>query len=407
MKNIKFTLKWKFTLLTVIIMTIASGILVATINYDINKRIPKLTDIIISEVEFNAPIKNYEDGSDVLIEKINPNRSKYSNEYLDPILPTGIESVVGKTVSNIYITSIIAFIIIIILGAFTTYFIVGRALKPVVKLNENIKDINENNLTTNLEVNGANDEIKELTISFNKMIAKLDNAFASQKRFNSSIAHELKTPLAVIKTNIDVLNSNNNKSIEEYEETLNIVEKSILKMNSMIEILLDIVRQENTPLNERVSVSNIIEDVVDDLSVIAKKNNISIDAEIDEIENEILGNEILLYRTFYNVVENAIKYNKENGKVKILCGKEYDSIKVTISDTGKGIEHEKLEKIFEAFYRCEGINISSQNGLGLGLALAKSAILIHGGTIEVNSTINEGSEFIMKLPIAIMRDEHN
>lgn len=401
MKKIKFTLKWRFTLLTVVIMTIASAILVTAINYDINRKMPQLAGFIIAETGIAMHINDFESNNG-LAKEVEQYGYIYENEYFNQILPVEVDSAIGETVSNIYTTSVTAFIIIIILGAVTTYFIVDRALKPVVRLNENIKDINENNLTANLEVKGSNDEIKELTISFNKMLAKLDNAFESQKRFNSSIAHELKTPLAVVKTNIDVLNSSHNKSIEEYEETLNVVEKSILKMNTMIETLLDIVRQENAPLNESVNVSNLLEDVVDDLSVIARKNDISIDAEIDEIENEISGNEILLYRAFYNVVENSIKYNKVNGKVKILCIQENGSIKVVISDTGKGIEDEKLEKIFEAFYRGEGINISSQNGLGLGLALAKSAILMHGGTIEVKSTINEGSEFIIKLPIDIL-----
>ncbi|MEN8077818.1 HAMP domain-containing sensor histidine kinase [Clostridioides difficile] len=402
MKKIKFTLKWKFTILTVIIMTIASGVLVTAINYDVNRRIPELTSIIIAETEVN-PIANGDRINNFgLAENIEPYSYIYEYGDINPTYPDAIQGAVGITVSNIYTTSIIAFIIIIILGAFTTYFIVNRALKPVVRLNNNIKEINENNLTANLDVKGANDEIKELTISFNKMLAKLDNAFESQKRFNSSIAHELKTPLAVVKTNIDVLNSSHNKSIEEYEEILNVVEKSILKMNSMIETLLEIVRQENAPLNESVNVSNILDDAVEDLSVIADKNNISIDSEINEIEHEILGNEILLYRAFYNMIENSIKYNKVNGKVKVLCKKEKDNIEVVISDSGKGIEEEKLGKIFEPFYRCEGVNISSQNGVGLGLALTKSAIMIHGGTIEVKSNINEGSEFIIKLPLCIL-----
>lgn len=398
MKKVNFTLKWRFTLLTVVIMTIASGILVTAINYDINTRIPELANIIIAETEINPiPVENGVDNI-VIGESSESYDFIYENGEAKPIYPDVIQGVVGTTVSNIYTTSIIAFIVIILLGAFTTYFIVDRALKPVVRLNENIKDINENNLTYNLEVKGANDEIKDLTISFNRMLAKLDNAFTSQKRFNSSIAHELKTPLAVVKTNIDVLNSSSSEDIQEYKETLGVVEKSILKMNSMIETLLDMVRQENAPLNERVNVGNVLEDVVEDLSVIADEKQVDLTAEIHIEESEILGNEILIYRAFYNIVENAVKYNKVSGKVKIWCGEEGDNIKVIISDTGKGIPLEKVDKIFEPFYRGEGVNLNSQNGVGLGLALTKSAILMHGGTIDVTSTIEEGSEFIINLP---------
>lgn len=172
MSKIKLTLKWKFTLLTVIIMTIASALLVTAINYDINKKMPQLAGTIVAETELYLPMLQYEGGSIGLVGKIEPDNYIYQGDISMEILPIIIDSAVGTTVSNIYTTSIIVFIIVIILGAVTTYFIVDKALKPVVKLNENIKDINENNLTANLEVKGANDEIKELTISFNKMLAK-------------------------------------------------------------------------------------------------------------------------------------------------------------------------------------------------------------------------------------------
>lgn len=388
MNKIRLSLKWKFTLLTVIIMILTSAILVTTINYDINRTMPTLKESIMYEIQYSTPM------------------NIYTEEYItgDGIEGTAeiiaIDSAIGQTVSNIYTTSMIAFFVIIILGGIATYFIMNKILKPVTKLSENIKKINEDNLTCNLNVEGANDEIKELTISFNKMLAKLDNAFASQKRFNSSIAHELKTPLAVIKTNIDVLNSSDEKRIEEYEDTLAVVEKSILRMNTMIETLLDMIRQENAPLNEVVSVESLIEDVTEDLSLFADKKNISIDVKTVGIKNKVKGNEILLYRAFYNIVENAIKYNNVNGEIKIVCSEGKNIIKISVVDTGIGIAEEKIQKIFEPFYRCEGINISSKNGVGLGLALTKSAISMHGGEIEVISKLNKGSEFIIKLPIS-------
>ena len=309
-----------------------------------------------------------------------------------------IESAIEETTSRIYWLSITTFILVVIIGGMCTYFVVNNALIPIVELNKNIKKINEDNLTSNLSVKGPNDEIKELTISFNKMIAKLENAFTSQKRFNSSVAHELKTPLAVIKTNIDVLKRSNCKSIEEYDKTLAIVEKSILKMNLIIETMLDIIKQENAPLNESVSISEILEDIVDDLDIIADKKNIQLKLNTNNIKSKIKGNEIMLYRAFYNVIENAIKYNKINGTVNILCSEDYNIIKVKIIDTGKGIKEEEYEEIFKPFYRCEGINTYSDNGVGLGLSLTQSVIKLHGGEIKVKSKLNEGTEFNLILP---------
>lgn len=381
MNNIKIKLKWKLTLFTVLIMTITSGILVFSINYDVRHTVPQLKGIINSNTE------------DIKID--------LNGDFKDEIDKISIESAIEETTSRIYWFSIIAFILVVTIGGMCTYFVVNNALIPIVELNKNIKKINEDNLNSNLSIKGANDEIKELTISFNKMIAKLENAFASQKRFNSSVAHELKTPLAVIKTNIDVLKSSNCKSLEEYDKTLAVVEKSILKMNLIIETLLDIIRQENAPLNEIVSIDEILEDIVDDLSIIANKKNIKLKLNSYNIKNKIKGNEIMLYRAFYNVIENSIKYNKINGSIDILCYQDLNTIEVKVIDTGSGIKEEDYDEIFKPFYRCEGINSYSKNGVGLGLSLTQSVIKLHGGEIKVKSKLNEGTEFTFILPYIV------
>ena len=381
MNNIKIKLKWKLTLFTVLIMTITSGILVFSINYDVRHTVPQLKGIINSNTE------------DIKID--------LNGDFKDEIDKISIESAIEETTSRIYWLSIIAFILVVTIGGMCTYFVVNNALIPIVELNKNIKKINEDNLNSNLSIKGANDEIKELTISFNKMIAKLENAFASQKRFNSSVAHELKTPLAVIKTNIDVLKSSNCKSLEEYDKTLAVVEKSILKMNLIIETLLDIIRQENAPLNEIVSIDEILEDIVDDLSIIANKKNIKLKLNSYNIKNKIKGNEIMLYRAFYNVIENSIKYNKINGSIDILCYQDLNTIEVKVIDTGCGIKEEDYDEIFKPFYRCEGINSYSKNGIGLGLSLTQSVIKLHGGEIKVKSKLNEGTEFTFILPYIV------
>ena len=381
MNNIKIKLKLKLTLFTVLIMTITSGILVFSINYDVRHTVPQLKGIINSNTE------------DIKID--------LNGDFKDEIDKISIESAIEETTSRIYWLSIIAFILVVTIGGMCTYFVVNNALIPIVELNKNIKKINEDNLNSNLSIKGANDEIKELTISFNKMIAKLENAFASQKRFNSSVAHELKTPLAVIKTNIDVLKSSNCKSLEEYDKTLAVVEKSILKMNLIIETLLDIIRQENAPLNEIVSIDEILEDIVDDLSIIANKKNIKLKLNSYNIKNKIKGNEIMLYRAFYNVIENSIKYNKINGSIDILCYQDLNTIEVKVIDTGSGIKEEDYDEIFKPFYRCEGINSYSKNGVGLGLSLTQSVIKLHGGEIKVKSKLNEGTEFTFILPYIV------
>lgn len=390
--KIKLTLKWRLTLFTIMIMASASGILVFTINYDIKHTMPKLKDTIISGAEFN-----YTDEDNIYIdEKILNDLDNYSIDSNGNMI---IEMAMEEVALNIYWFSIITLILVLIIGGACTYFMVNRALIPVIELNKNIKKINEDNLTSNLIVEGPDDEIKELTVSFNKMIGKLENAFTSQKRFNSSVAHELKTPLAAIKTNIDVLKSSSHKTIEDYEVTMAVVDKSILRMNLIIETLLDMIKQENAPLNDTINIQSILEDIVDDLSVIAHKKNIQLDLKIHDKLDEIMGNEILLYRAFYNIIENGIKYNKINGTVTISCTREKNYAKVTVKDTGKGIKPQDYEEIFKPFYRCDEFNINSENGLGLGLSLTQSAIKLHGGEINVISELNNGTEFSILLPL--------
>lgn len=387
MSKIKLTLKWRLTLFAMMIVAAASAILVFTINYDIKHTMPKLKNTIIS-----AGDPSYIDGNQIYIE----------DGIFDEIDGDGnmiIAMAIEEATLKIYWFSIMIFALVLVAAGACIYFMVDRALIPVVELNKNIKKINEDNLTSNLNVEGPDDEIKDLTLSFNKMIGKLENAFMSQKRFNSSVAHELKTPLAAIKTNIDVLKSSSTKTIEDYEMTMKIVDKSILRMNSIIETLLDMIRQENAPLNDTINIEQILEDVADDLSVIAHKKNVEVNLSVDDNISEIMGNEILLYRAFYNIVENGIKYNKDNGSIKISCSSEGSCIKVKIEDTGKGIKLSDHEEIFKPFYRCDEFNIKSENGLGLGLALTQSAIKLHGGEIKVKSELDKGTEFTVIIPV--------
>jgi signal transduction histidine kinase len=393
MNKLNITLKWRFTLLTVLLITLSSVAIVTSMNIYIGRTIPSTAcNIITSIATKNLKINENELSPALSTGSIDNNQSSTSTN-------TALQTTMATAVSNIYTGSIIMLLIIISLGGISAYLIADKALKPVQVLNENIKNISENNLLANLEVQGPHDEIKELTISFNQMLAKLNNSFTSQKRFNASVAHELKTPLAAMKINIDVLNDGEQKTVEDYKETLDIVEKSVGKMNSMIETLLDLVRDENASLDDQVYVVKIIEDVVEDLTIIAETNHIALDFKTLTAVSSIKGNEVLLYRAIYNVVENSIKYNKLNGQVTINCEQEKDTIRIEIKDTGKGIPIEEINNIFEPFYRVDRFNVNSSNGIGLGLSLTKSTITIHGGEIKVYSEPDKVTRVTINLPV--------
>ena len=284
--------------------------------------------------------------------------------------------------------------IIAILGGVGAYVSSGRTLKPFRSLNEKVRRANAETGDT-IALQDPTREVRDLTLSFNAMLAKLENAATTQKRFNAAVAHELKTPLAVIKIHIDVLNDQEFKSIEDYQQTMVVIENSVRKMNALIETLLDSIQVESAGLDDQVSLDVVLSDVMEDLSLYALNHQVKLNGDIPTVD-KIAGNEVLLYRAIYNIVENAIKYNKAGGQVDLKLEEEKESITIRIRDTGIGISHENTELIFEPFYRIK--SQEKAEGFGLGLAIAKSFLKIHGARLTVASEPDKGSEFILEFP---------
>lgn len=388
--KLKITLRWRMTLLTIGVLLTSSIALVGFNNLNIGTIMPQVQNNIIA-VGFSVP------NQETLPENLNA-ATGITGEvgYFGSVEGEAfVQEEIYQATMDMYGGSIIVLIIINLLGGILAYFIAGSALKPIKQLNNNIKKVNANNLLSISSTDGPRDEIKELIISFNSMLAKLENAFSSQKRFNASVAHELKTPLAVMKANMEVLHDQETVSIEEYNQTFAIVEQSINKMNAMVEALLDSVQEENSPLNDEVKIDELILDVAEDLGKVAEKNQVQIIKEIQDVPT-IVGNEVLLYRAIYNIVENAIKYNRPEGTVTITCRKQRNDILIRVADTGTGMIDSEMENIFKPFYR---INKEEKEGLGLGLALTKSVISMHSGQMKVKSEPGQGSDFEILLPI--------
>ena len=210
---------------------------------------------------------------------------------------------------------------------------------------------------------------------------------------SKSVAHELKTPLAVIKAQIDVLNQQESISVEDYQSTLKVIERTVCKMSHLLDTLLD-TDQAKSNLDEVLNIEEIIQDVIEDLNMIAKSKNITLNYSINN--NPIsYGNSVLMYRCLYNLVENAIKYNQTGGKVEIQCDATNNNYSIRILDNGIGIPNEKINRIFEPYYQCEK---SNKDGIGLGLAMVQSIVTLHKGHIIVQSEMNQGSQFILNFP---------
>lgn len=286
--------------------------------------------------------------------------------------------------------SIVVMLIIVAVGIAAAYIIVGRALKPLSELSETIREINERNLSQRIEVPHTKDEVGSISASFNSMMDRLDASFARQKRFTANAAHELKTPLATIKASLQVLHMDENPTIEDYHINAEATKHSTERLIRVVDDLLRLAVEDNSHFYDDISLQSIFEEISAELRPLAETNKVTIEAR--RTDCRLRGNQTLLYRAVFNVVENAVKYNKQGGKVELSAIDEGGSILLTIRDQGMGIAEEEMNHIFEPFYRVDKSRSREISGSGLGLSIVKTIIDKHNGTIEVKSIKGSGTE---------------
>ena len=230
------------------------------------------------------------------------------------------------------------------------------------------------------------------------MLSRLEEAFIRQKRFTASAAHELKTPLATVKSGIQVLNRDNNATLQDYKKNASMTIQSVDRLASVVNDLLMISSAENGNQGriEEISLDAMFDAIFTELSTLYEKNNICY--QVDLQENSITGNTDMLYRAFYNLVENAYKYNRTDGKITVKSFSANQSVYIEISDTGLGISKEHQPLVFEAFYRVDASRSRKTAGAGLGLSLVKAIVERHGGTLQLESEPTVGSTFTIILP---------
>ena len=368
----RITLRLKITILTVVSLTVMCGCLTVISIYNTNV--------------FYEPITYIADKQPIDVSKI---------ENIEPPNTAGINEI--EIIDGIFLgsrekfrtQSIISAIIIITLGAIISYFIAGQTLKPLNTLTNKIEEIDENNLNIQIMPNSNGGEVARLTKSFNNMLEKLNKAFQSKKLFASNAAHELKTPLANILTNIEVMQMDDTPSIVDYEEIINITKENVERLTVLVHDLLRFNSDLNDGLCEKIKTKELFNKIISDLSKDIKEKNISvtIDGNI-----EIFGEKTLLERAFFNIVLNAVKYNKENGEIKITAIKE----SITIEDNGIGIPAESISQIFDPFYCVDKSRSRKLGGNGLGLSIAKQIFDKHNMTISILSEENTGAKIFIK-----------
>jgi len=266
-------------------------------------------------------------------------------------------------------------------------------LSPIKKLNKAATKINAQNLNTEIEHEDVGDEISELIDNFNKMTSRLHGSFESQKQFVENASHELKTPLAVIQTNLDLAQEDKKITKQEIRALIKTANKSTDFMNRLIEdlLLLSVIENhiEKTETNLKVVVKNSIEQ----LSQLANKKRVKMNLNSDKGNFLIKGNSVLLQRAIMNILENAIKYSPKNSMIKISLQKNNEGFQLSVKDQGLGIPKGEQTRIFERFYRIDKSRSRKTGGVGLGLSIAKKIIDLHGGEIKLSSKNKKGCTF--------------
>ena len=312
------------------------------------------------------------------------------------------EQEIQETKESFLLRSVIATTIIILLSSVCTYFLTKKTLTPLQKLTSEVSQIQAQNLSTQLAVPNSKDEIAQLTSSFNEMLTRLDNAFSTQKQFSANAAHELRTPLAVLQTNLEVFEKKQKPEMIEYRQLFTMIKEQTARLSQLVGTLLDMTNLKSVPRTDQVSLEELVDEVFCDLDPIAEKAGISIhfnDSSNQDLHTDVTGSYVLLYRAVYNLVENAIKYNRPHGSVSVSVKQENGQAMVLVTDTGIGISPENQKKIFDPFFRVDKSRSRAMGGAGLGLALVDSIAKEHRGTVKVLESSSAGSTIVLMLPV--------
>ena len=297
-----------------------------------------------------------------------------------------------KTVLLIFLP--LAMVLVMVMG----FFLTGATLRPVDNMTRAMRQITSLNLKQRIAVPSVNDETRRLAETFNDMLSRLDKAFSLQQQLIQDVSHELRTPLTVLKGKQEVA-LNKRRSPEEYEEVLSINLEEIDKMNALVENLLVLARMdraENELKLQQVDLLALTRKVIEDARPLAELKAISLRLLASDAVT-IEADESQIRRAISNIVDNAVKYTAEHGQIALRAVRKGSSVEITVNDTGLGIAREELARVFDRFYRAEKSRTSP--GFGLGLSIVKAIVLAHQGTIHVESEPDQGSTFIISLPL--------
>ena len=288
--------------------------------------------------------------------------------------------------------SLIISAVLALLGGVATYFISGHALRPLREFSDKIEKVQAQNLADSRIEENQVKELNQLSVSYNRMLERLSDAFEIQRQFTANAAHELRTPLALMQVQLDLYHSNSHPDNDaDTVQMIKMVTEQNDRLNKMVKTLLDMSELQTVGRDDEIILDALVDEVLEDLEPLAEGKNIRLIGKCKDIT--MVGSDILIYRLVYNLVENAIKYNHSGGQVTVTADRREKHVYLSVKDTGTGIPEELKERVFEPFFRVDKSRSRELGGVGLGLALVREIVRVHDGSITVKSNPSGGTIF--------------
>ena len=384
----KISLQWRLTILTTVLITVLCGCLTFFLYKNGVYYIDTLQETVTDQsaapeaVYIDIPDNEWDDFAAQFATKVYNSKSDYRNR------------------------SLLITVVVALIGGAVTFFVSGRALKPLKEFSETVEKVQAQNLADYTIEENRIAELDRLRTSYNKMLLRLSESFETQRQFTGNAAHELRTPLALIQAQLDLYHTTEHpESTAVAEETIQMVTEQNERLSKLVRTLLDMSELQTVSRNDRIELHSLIEEVLTDLEPLAQEKKVELiqksqgaGAKADE-ELFLTGSDILIYRMLYNLVENAIKYNREDGTVTVSAIRKKNEVILKVSDTGNGIDEALREQIFEPFFRVDKSRSRELGGVGLGLAMEREVVRVHDGTIEVYTNKHSGTTFEVKMGI--------
>ena len=380
----RMSLQWRLTCIITVYIAVICGCLTMFVYKNGVYYIDSLQETVDAQGEDNG-----EDTDEIYISIPDDKWDEFANDF-------SIQAYNNK--ADYKKNSLLISAILALIGGVVTYFISGHALRPIREFSDKIEEVQAQNLADSRIEENKVKELNQLSVSYNKMLERLSDAFEIQRQFTANAAHELRTPLSLMQVQLDLYNSTRHPDNDaDTLQTIKMVTEQNGRLSKMVKTLLDMSELQTVGRDDEIMVDALVDEVLADLDPLAQEKNIKLTGKCKNIT--MVGSDILIYRLVYNLVENAIKYNHPGGQVTVTAYRKEKHVYLSVEDTGNGIPEELRERVFEPFFRVDKSRSRELGGVGLGLALVREIVRVHDGSITVRSNPSGGTVFDVILPL--------